>query len=197
MLASVEHGFVLLSNRKCGSTALERAYRPHAEFKVFGTPRWKHLGYRTFKEVFGDFFERNGCEVFVVAREPLDLLMSWYRYRAREALRGEPQFTGDIPFGTFFAEWSLDSPPPRAAVEDQSAFLLDAGGALPPVRYYRHGDIPALVRRLNALIGREVEVPAANVSPAMQIGFDRALAARSAKFAREAAVWERIPFVAA
>lgn len=195
MLASVDHGFVLLSNRKCGSTALERAYRPHAEFKVLGTPRWKHLGYRTFKEIFGDFFERNGCEVFVVAREPRDLLMSWYRYRTREALRGEPQFTGDIPFETFFREWSLETPPPRAAVEDQSAFLLDAAGALPPVRYYRYRDIPALVRRLNALVGREVEVPAANVSPAMAVALDPALAAGSAKFGREAAVYDRIPFV--
>ena len=64
MIASVDHGFVLLANPKCASTALESAFGHVAEFTVSKKPHWKHLSYRQYREIFGDYFERNGCEVF-------------------------------------------------------------------------------------------------------------------------------------
>lgn len=83
MIASVDHGFVLLANPKCASTALESAFGRFTEFTVSNKPQWKHLSYRQYREIFGDYFERNGCDVFAVVRDPFDLLCSWWRYRQR------------------------------------------------------------------------------------------------------------------
>ena len=86
MLASVEKGFVLLSNPKTGTTALEDAFEKFADIRTGGSPKWKHINYDRMTEIFGDYFQRQGCTIYGVARHPVDALASWYRYRSRKQL---------------------------------------------------------------------------------------------------------------
>ena len=83
MLASVEKRFVLLSNPKTGTTALEAAFERFADIRIGGSPKWKHISYDRMTDMFGDYFQRQGCTIYAVARHPVDALASWYRYRSR------------------------------------------------------------------------------------------------------------------
>jgi hypothetical protein len=193
MLASITHKFVLLSNPKCGTTALEQAYVRHCEVRLYGAQKWKHLTYRGLTDMFGDYFQRQGCDIFVTIRHPLDTLKSWYRYRSRDAVEGKKtaMSTAGISFDQFFAEWSLDKPPPRSRATSQREFLRDADGRIPPLQIYDYADLPRLAAELNRRLGRDVPLGEANVSPRMAIDWDEGALARSDKYARELEFYER------
>ena len=117
MLASVEKGFVLLCNPKTGTTALEEAFEKFADIRTGGSPKWKHLNYDKMTAIFGDYFQRQGCKIYGVARHPADALVSWYRYRSRKQLRDprhREKYTGDIPFSQFMEEWAEQAHPAGA-----------------------------------------------------------------------------------
>ncbi len=174
MIASVDHGFVLLANPKCASTALESAFRPFAEFTIGGKPEWRHLTYRQYREIFGHYFERNGCEVLAVVRNPFDLLSSWWRYRQRPAILDptHPRHanqTSDISFLDWLHEWGSDDPPLRARIRLQKRILCDHDGSPGDVRFYRYEDLGTLVAELNARIGSGVCLERSNESPLIAI----------------------------
>jgi hypothetical protein len=171
MLASVDKGFVLLAQQKTGTTALQRAFRPHAEFHVGGSPKWKHITYREFKDIFGDYFERHGCEIFGVVRDPVEHLKSIYRFRTRgDAESGRS--TQDVSFSDFITAWASDDPPPFARYQTPRDFFATAEGGTAPISYYRYESLDLLRQRLNALIGREIELKPVNVSPRMDLDYD-------------------------
>lgn len=178
MLASVDHRFVLLCNPKTGSTALEKAYRRHANFDVGrGTP-WKHMSWRTYREVFGDYFDRCGCETYAVIRDPVDLLVSWWRFRQRPKIqnprhRHHVNSTVGVPFDQWIQEWASQSPPSRARILEQRDVLMDETGAPAPITFVCHDVIDELAARLNRRIGVEVELERANESPDVPVEVDR------------------------
>ncbi len=197
MLASVDIKFVLLFNPKCASTALESAFRPFAEFTIGGKPEWKHLTYRQYREIFGHYFERNGCDVFAVVRNPFDLLSSWWRYRQRPAIL-DPTYsrhanrTSDVSFLDWLHEWGSSDPPPRARVGRQKDKLCDQDGAPGEIRFCRYEDLDGLVAELNRRIGSDVVVARANESP--QIAVDATIddAWPLARFREEWAFYEAV-----
>ena len=87
MLASVDKRFVLLSNPKTGTTALEAAFEKFADIRIGGSPKWKHISFEKMTEIFGDYFQRRrlhhlrGGPASGSTRWP-----SWYRYRSRPDL---------------------------------------------------------------------------------------------------------------
>jgi hypothetical protein len=174
MLASVDHKFVMLLQPKSGTTALEDALRPHAQFHVGGTPRWKHLDYREFKEIFGDYFEGQGCEIFGVMRDPISTMKSWYRFRSRDELVNTRPWmsTKGRSFDEFVTAWSEENGPAFAHYRRPSEFFRAADGSIAPITYYRYESLTDLVDVLSEKIGTRITLPVRNESPSMEIDYD-------------------------
>ncbi len=198
MLASVEKGFVLLCNPKTGTTALEEAFEKFADIRTGGTPKWKHLNYDRMTEIFGDYFQRQGCTIYGVARHPVDALVSWYRYRSRPELaahkcRPDSKYTGDIPFSQFVEEWAARSTP-RARVPVSVEWCL-TGRRPAPMSFYRYEDLSALFDTLCRHVGQKVKLEKRNVSPERPLDMDGAAVVVLPRMRKQIELYNSIPFV--
>ena len=106
MMAMPHSGFVFLSMTKTGSTAIHQHFSRHAQVLARNPPRMKHMTAKTFTELIVPLLERYGrpresYEVMCIAREPVDWVGSWWRYRARPAMEGKPKSTADLSFDEF------------------------------------------------------------------------------------------------
>lgn len=86
MLISVKRRFVFVSNTKSASTSIETVLLPFCEIGRDGTPDRKHTWMADAVREYAFLFERPGFEPntffkFGVLRDPVDWIMSWYRYR--------------------------------------------------------------------------------------------------------------------
>lgn len=172
MLASVDKGFVLLAQQKTGTTTLERAFKPHSEFHVGGRPKWKHITYLQFKTIFGDFFESRGCEIFGVVRDPIDHMQSIYRFRTIDSGQTQTR-TNNVTFQQFINAWLSDAPPKYTVYRTPREFYRTAYGTAAPISYYRYEALDALQARLAYMVGKEITLKQVNVSPKMELEFDR------------------------
>lgn len=197
MIASVEKGFVLLSNPKTGTTALEEAFGRHADILTGREPRWKHLNFDRMTAVFGDYFQRRGCTIYGVARHPVDTLVSWYRYRSRADLRKRQpgRYTGDIAFSQFVEEWASAAPPERARVPVSVRWCLTGGGLPAPMTFYRYEEIPLLFDRLSQHVGKKVKLEKLNVSPSSPLDMSRDEVAALPEMRPFLEIYESIPCV--
>lgn len=139
MMAMTQAGFVLLSMPKTGSTALQSHFGRHAQVVVRNPPGMKHMTAGTFEEMFTPWFERFGFarssyETVALVRHPVDRAQSWWRYRARPAVQGRPNYTGDMSFDDF-AERLVDG---RITLGTAHNFLTDSQGRVIVDRLYRH-----------------------------------------------------------
>ena len=150
MLASVEKRFVLLSNPKTGTTALEAAFERFADIRIGGSPKWKHINYDRMTEIFGDYFERQGCTIYAVARHPVDALASWYRYRSRPSSRcRSTSGTTSTPATSPSRSSSRNGPrssTPRARLPVSVKWCLTRGDTPAPITFYRYEDVPRAFR---------------------------------------------------
>jgi hypothetical protein len=197
MLASVDKRFVLLSNPKTGTTALEAAFEPFANFRLGGTPKWKHVNFDGMTEIFGDYFQRQGCTIYGVVRHPVDALASWYRYRNRKQLknpkhRWNDKYAGDVPFSQFVAEWAARSTP-RARVPVSVKWCLTRRGKPAPMTFYRYEDIPLLFDRLSQHVGKKVKLEKLNVSPSSPLDMTREEVAALPEMRAYIDLYESIP----
>jgi hypothetical protein len=199
MLASVDRKFVLLSNPKSGSTALEAAYTKFAEFKVNGNPKWKHINYKRFKTIFGDFFESRQCTIYVVVRHPIDRVYSWYRYRSRSKIknpnhRSYGRYTGNISFQEFVNRWGTKNPSGNFFSNSQRSFICDKDGNIPNISIYRYEDIARLNDRLSTHVGQPVVLPRVNQSPKPAADLDLTSIDWPNRMREELKFYETIPF---
>ncbi|WGH78823.1 gamma-glutamyl kinase [Jannaschia ovalis] len=155
---------VLLAVPKTGTTALEAALAPRADAAIVNPPGLKHCTVRKYRRELAEFFEQKGrrpMELIAVMREPRDWLGSWYRYRSRPQLDGQPNSTTGMDFDAFVAAHLSDPAPDFARVGSQAQFLQGGVDHL-----FRHDRMPDLVGFLQDRIGEEIALPRANVSPA-------------------------------
>jgi len=166
MLAAPNHGFVFLAAPKSASTSIEMAFGRFAQLTTKSAPGLKHASAPEFESRFAPLlasygFARDSYETTGLLRHPIDLAVSWWRYRSRPALRGQSQYTGDQAFDEFAAivvagrgrfrrlrDWAGDA---------QGNCLLD--------RPFRYENIADCVHWLEERVGRQVAVPDLNVSP--------------------------------
>ena len=167
MLVFWKAKLVLLAVPKTGSTALERAFLPHADVAFLNPPRLKHTTVRRFRREVAPLLDPDGgrFELMAVMREPVDWLSSWHRYRGRPALEGLPQSTAGLGFADFVEAWLRDDPPEFARVGRQSRFLSDAGGNLAVDHLFRHDRLKDAVDFLSDRIGAAADLELLNVSP--------------------------------
>lgn len=168
MLVFWKARLVLLAVPKTGSTALEAAFGPHADVVLRHPQRLKHMNLARYQTHFQKLLcgnEDRRMDVVAVAREPVDWLSSWYRYRRRDALSGSDRSTRDMSFEAFVEAWLQDTPPAFARVGRQSRFLTPAPGRDTAERLFRYDRLDDLVEFLQTRLELSVAPLRRNSSP--------------------------------
>lgn len=196
MLVFWKARLVLLAVPKTGTTALEQALLPYADSAVLNPPQQKHCTVRRYRNQVQKFFEQRGqrkLELMAVVREPVSWLSSWYRYRARDEIRGTENSTADVSFDDFVAAWLQDDPPPFATVGRQSRFVSEEDGSLGVEHLFRHDQLDRAVSFLEGRVKAKLELGRSNVSPSKKVGLSPEMEARlRAEAPEEFALWARL-----
>lgn len=194
MLVFWKARLVLLAVPKTGTTALEEALLPYADSAILNPPQQKHCTVRRYRNQVQKFFEQRGqrkLELMAVVREPVSWLSSWYRYRARDEIKGTANSTAGISFDDFVAAWLEDTPPPFAKVGRQSRFVSEEDGSLGVDHLFRHDQLDHAVTFLEGRVKTKLKIGRSNVSPARDVGLSDAMAARlHAEAPEEFALWQ-------
>jgi hypothetical protein len=164
---------VLLAVPKTGTTAWQMALAPHASMVVRDPPELKHAPVYRYNRFFRPMFEKfcdGPIEVVAVVREPVSWLGSWYRYRRRPFLQGQPASTKGIDFDAFVRGYLAQPQPAFAAVGSQAAFLAPRPNGARANRVFRYEAPVAFEGFLEARLGRRVTPGRENESP--QAGLD-------------------------
>lgn len=196
MLVFWKARLVLLAVPKTGTTALEQALLPFADAAILNPPQQKHCTVKRYRNQLQKFFEQRGqreLEIMAVVREPVDWLESWYRYRARDEIRGTANSTADISFDEFVAAWLKASPPEYAKVGRQSRFVSEEDGTLGVDHLFRHDQLDHAIAFLEGRVNRKLEVGRTNVSPKIDVGLSAAMKDRLRTEApEEFALWDTL-----
>jgi hypothetical protein len=194
-MISFAERFVLIAVPKCGTTSLEAALAPHLPTRLAGPPAVKHATLRDFNRYLRPFLAEKGFEGFETVgtvREPIDWLMSWWRYRSRDAIRGRPKYAGHVTFDEFARAYLSPDPPPYARMHERHPSELLVDGDRAADLLFRYENLDALVQWLSERLGVELDLPRRNVSAAPRAQVDPALEGdlRDA-LAADYALWDR------
>ncbi|SIO15673.1 hypothetical protein SAMN05444722_0641 [Rhodovulum sp. ES.010] len=196
MLLFAREKIVLLSVPKTGTSAWAAALGAQASLVLRAPPALKHMPLRRFRRRLLPLLEASGVtglEIVAVMRAPEDWLGSWYRYRRRPALNGQPASTGSVSFDAFVRAYLAEDRPAYADLGSQARFL-DPGDSGPPVDHlFRYENPGALVAFLESRLGRRIDLPRRNRSPAMPLALSPATRTRlRAERAADFALYESI-----
>lgn len=172
MLISQKHGFVFFCMPKCASNSIEAMLKPYSDMQLSGCPRVRHTNVREYRShiqpYLADVAGIREIETVCLVREPVSWLNSWYRFRARHALRSEnhPHSTSHISFEEFLEAYLTDPRPAFADVSCQYDIVRDAAGNIGIDRLFAYHDIRGVVDYFAGKTGQNLKVKALNVSPA-------------------------------
>lgn len=167
MLVFARPRLVLLSVPKTGTTALEAALAGDADLVLRNPPHLKHTNLQGWQKTFAPLFQDKGASFRTVAvvRDPVDRLRSWYKYRNRDDLVGQPNSTRGLSFEDFAAEFMKPGQrAPYARIGTQTDFVTGKDGRLADI-LYRYEDLDALVDLMARTLGREIRLQRLNASP--------------------------------
>jgi len=168
MLVFWQEKLVFLAVPKTGTTALESALAPRASLVLRDPPHLKHSPVYRYERFLEPFFTKAGgqtMETMAVVRHPVDWLSSWYRYRSRDAIAGQPNSTQGISFDQFVDEYCKGKPAPYAAVGSQATFVNGPQGDLGVDRLFQYEAMDKVIAFLAARLDQEITLPQRNVSP--------------------------------
>ena len=126
MLVFFKENLVFLAVPKTGTTAYEAALRGRADIIYRKRPSLKHTPARKFVRTIAPFLDKVHDlrpETMAVIRDPLDQLRSWYRYRQKASLDGQPNSSKGMSFEEFVGGFLSDSPPPPAKLGTDTYFI--------------------------------------------------------------------------
>lgn len=181
MLVFSKEKLVFLSVPKTGTTAWQAALESHASLILRDPPELKHAPVFRYNRFFRPMLERfmgEGLTVLAVMREPVDWLGSWYRYRKRPALAGQPTGTHEIGFDDFVLAYMRGKRPAFANVGSQAKFLEPQRNGTAVTHLFRYEDQAGLRDFLHARLGVRVTTERMNVSPGAQPVLSADVAAR-------------------
>ena len=194
MLVFWKERLVFLAVPKTGTTAIEGALAPRAAMVLRDPPHLKHSPIYRYRRFLVPFFEKAGgqqMETMAVIRHPVDWLSSWYRYRRRDDLAGQPNSTRGMTFDAFVAEYARGKPAGFANVGSQAKFVSDAEGRIAVDHLFRYEAPERFTGFLSERLAHRFELPRLNVSPAMEVSLSAATQAKlRRKCAPEFAAWE-------
>lgn len=187
---------VLLSVPKTGSTAYEAALKAHAGISVTAPPELKHSPVFRYNRFFRSMVERFvGDEVDIVAvmREPVSWLGSWYRYRSRDALAGQPQSTRGLSFEEFVEGYCRGAQPAWARVGSQAKFLEPQRNGTRATHLFRYEEPDGVRAFLEGRLGVALELGTHNRSPARGLELSGRMETRlRRKYASDFALYDSI-----
>lgn len=195
MLVFTRERLVVLAVPKTGSTALAEALAPHAAMVVNDPPGLKHVSLRRYGRLFRPMLERfaGEMEVIAVMREPVDWLGSWYRYRQRRALRGQPKSTAGVSFDAFVRAYLSESAPLFARIGSQAEFLAPQPDGRQVDRLFRYEALDTLHDFLETRLGFRPDPALRNVSPKARLRLkDSTRAALDRQLSADFALWNSI-----
>lgn len=194
MLIFTAQALAFVAVPKTGTTALEQALKPHADI-VF-RKKHKHATAMRFHRKIRPFLKdayKVEVQSFAVMREPEDQIRSWYKYRCREELIGQPEYAGALSFDAFVEGVLAETPPPFAQIGSQIAMLTGRGGRLLIDTLLAYEDWDQIEAFLSDRLNRRIVCARSNVSPATPAPLDPALRARlRAHRAAEFALYDRL-----
>lgn len=186
---------VFLEVPKTGSSAVMAALGDLASMQISRPPAKRHMNVSVFNGRTRRFIRQFwGAEVetFAVMREPVDRLVSWYRFLQRPAPEGDPESTENISFPDF-VEAVLADDARFPGIGRQDRFLMGAG-TMPLVNFIFQYDRQYLLKTfLEARFEREINFELVNVSKAGAVEVPRAVRdmVRAAR-PDEARLWEEL-----
>ncbi len=195
MLVFWAEKLVFLAVPKTGTTALQGALAPRASIVLRDPPQLKHSPVARYKRFLQPMFAQGGgqpdMETFAMVRNPVDWLSSWYRYRTREELIGQPNSTHGISFDDFVVEYCKGKPAPFANVGSQAKFLTLGDKSVGVTHLYKYESMPSAITFLATRLNKpDIALKQRNVSPAMDVTLSADVEVRLRdKRAFEFAVW--------
>lgn len=167
MLISLKKNIAYLAMTKTASTSIEAALTPYCDIAYYKNPRVKHISYRRYKKFVVPYIESLGfkdIETTCLIREPISWLSSWYRFRSRDEVIGQPESTENLSFDEFAMLYmDKDSDLPRFG--SQSRFMSGFNGT-PAIDYvFRYENLPVFADFLNTRFHRKFEFAHLNPSP--------------------------------
>ncbi|WP_027258890.1 hypothetical protein [Leisingera aquimarina] len=168
MMIFFKERLALLSVPKTGTTAFQAALRNRADLVISDPPELKHAPLYRYNRWIRPMFEKvcgAELEVAAVMREPVSWLGSWYRYRQRPALDGNPNSTKDVGFDDFLHAYCKGKPPAFANVGSQAKFLEAQPNGCKVSHLFRYEDQDALKQFLELRLDVEIRLKRKNVSP--------------------------------
>ena len=197
MLISKQRRFIFAANTKTASTAIEEALEPHANRRLKGSPRRKHLPLARVEAALPQMFAKTPFHRFFrfgVMREPVDWIVSWFRYRKQQ--RVEDPLPDTMTFAEFWerGDWNIRRADGSPYLQSD-IFAAADGTCLADVILPYHDVEPGLRAICETLDIPFDGLPRRNVSPA-RIAAPEIDAAMTetlrAHYAADYALWERL-----
>ncbi len=168
MLVSRFPPIVFFAVPKTGSVSIETAFAPHFDMVMSKNPSLKHMTVRTYDASLRHFVSRRVAKdpvKLAVVREPLDWILSWYRYRTRSEIDGKPASSKGVSADDFILSYMSDDPAPYARIGSQHEFLHNKAGELGVDQLYRFDNLAPLIAYLNKRLRVDVTIDHLNASP--------------------------------
>lgn len=181
MLVSTSQRLAILAMPKTGSTAIEEVLAPRCEVHVGGDPRLKHMPLSRFERFVRPLLDacgQTGVETVCLFRDPLDWLLSWYRYRRRPCIPEPRNSTSHISFEAFVEGYLSPDPPAFAQVGRPARFVSGKDGAPAIDHIFRYESFAAFTRFISERFGEDLAFPRRNVSPREKIDVSTTLRRR-------------------
>lgn len=197
MMIFFKERLALLSVPKTGTTAFQAALRDRADLVISDPPELKHAPLYRYNRWIRPMYEKvcsAELEIAAVMREPVSWLGSWYRYRQRPALDGNPNSTKGISFEDFLHGYCKGKPPPYANVGSQAKFLEPQPNGCKVSHLFRYEDQDALKAFLEQRLDTGIRLERKNVSPAAELSLSQDAEDRlRRKRAEEFSLYRSIP----
>ena len=197
MLLFWKEKLVLLSVPKTGTTAIEAALSSKASMIISDPPELKHAPVYRYNRFFRPMFEK-ACkaemETFAMMREPVSWLGSWFKYRQRPFLDGQPKSTAGMTFDDFVLAYMKGDKPPFANVGSQVRFLEPRPNGTKVDHLFRYEDNAGWSTFLRDRLGKHIEFERLNVSSSEPLNLSPNVEARfRRKMSEEFELWDSIP----
>lgn len=173
MLIDIDHGFAFFCNRKCASHSIHKALEPHASIVMSNkSPDLYHINYRDYDKYILPVVRLNSnvdIETVAIIREPVDRVMSIYRYRKRGGIQNpnSPLYkysTHNISFEEFVDAACSSNPPPFAKLMPQHEFVMDKSGSVKIDRLFKFDKIDCFVSYIDSKMGLTIDLEQLNES---------------------------------
>lgn len=182
MMVFWKAGLVFLAVPKTGTQAYAAALGGKADMIIRHPPGLKHMNAKRFSNRLRPLLAQSGMstvETLAVIRDPLEWLGSWYRYRGRDALRGNSKSTAAVTFDQFIEAYLSPDQPAFADVGSQMRFVSDGEGRVIVDHLFAYENQSALRGFLSARLGAAVAPPPQrNASPRQSLSLSPDLEAR-------------------